>query len=224
MSKEWIQADWPAPPNVIAGTTLRDSVYELPAEPHRLNQVHGARVVRWGSAEFDAGPPEADAIVADEPGACCAVRTADCLPILLCAADGTEIAAAHGGWRGLVAGIVAETVASMSTPAADLLAWFGPAISQPAFEVGAEVRDVFVAATPAAAEAFVQNDRDRWQADLYMLAAQSLELAGVTSIYGGGLCTVADKGRFYSYRRDGLTGRMLSFIYRSAKENHWSAS
>lgn len=215
MNKGWIQAKWPAPPNVIAGTTVRDSDYELPAEPHRLTQVHGARVVRWGSADFDHGPPQADAIVADEPGACCAVRTADCLPILLCAADGTEIAAAHGGWRGLAAGIVEETVTSMSTPAADLLAWFGPAISQPAFEVGAEVRDAFVGATPAAAEAFVQNERGQWQADLTMLAAQSLGLVGVTSIYGGGLCTVADKKRFYSYRRDGSSGRMLSFIYRS---------
>jgi YfiH family protein len=213
VSKDWIRAEWPAPPNVIAGTTLRDSDYELPAEPHCLTQVHGARVVRWGSADFNAGPPEADAIVADKPGACCAVRTADCLPILLCAADGTEIAAAHGGWRGLVAGVIEATVAAMSAQPEDIMAWFGPAISQPAFEVGTEVRDAFVAITPAAAAAFVQNEGGRWQADLYMLAARSLGVAGVTSIYGGGLCTVADKKRFFSYRRDRDTGRMLSFIF-----------
>ena len=213
MNEDWIRAEWPASCNVIAGTILRDSGYELPAEPHCLTQVHGARVVRWGSADFDAGPPEADAIVADEPGVCCAVRTADCLPILLCAADGTEIAAVHGGWRGLAAGVIAATIAAMSAQPEDIMAWFGPAISQPAYEVGTEVRDAFVAVAPAAAGAFVKNDRGRWQADLYMLAAQSLGLAGITSIYGGGLCTVADQQRFFSYRRDRDTGRMLSFIF-----------
>jgi len=215
MNDGWIPANWPAPPNIVAGTTLRDSEYELPAEPQWLKQVHGARVVRWGSTDFDNGPPDADAIVADRPNACCVVRTADCLPILLCAADGTEIAAAHGGWRGLAAGIVEETIAAMSTPPADLLAWFGPAISQPAFEVGGEVRDAFLAITPTSADAFVRNKRGRWQADLYMLAAQHLHIVGVGKVFGGGLCTYEDKARFYSYRRDADSGRMLSFIYRA---------
>jgi hypothetical protein len=143
------------------------------------------------------------------------VRTADCLPVLLCAADGTEIAAAHAGWRGLAAGIIEETIAAMSTLPADLLAWFGPAISQPAFEVGGEVRDAFLATTPLAADAFIRNKRGRWQADLYELAAQRLQLAGVSEVFGGGLCTYEDKARFYSYRRDADTGRMLSFIYRA---------
>jgi len=215
MTDSWIPANWPVPPNIVAGTTLRDSEYKLPAEPRWLRQVHGARVVRWESTDFDNGPPDADAIVANRPNACCVVRTADCLPILLCAADGTEIAAAHAGWRGLAAGIIEETIVAMSTLPADLLAWFGPAISQPAFEVGGEVRDAFLATTPLAADAFIRNKRGRWQADLYELAAQRLQLAGVSEVFGGGLCTYEDKARFYSYRRDADTGRMLSFIYRA---------
>lgn len=215
MSGGWIRAQWPAPPNIVAGTTLRESEYKMPAEPQWLNQVHGARVVRWGSTDFDNGEPEADAIVANVADACCAVRTADCLPILLCAADGTEIAAIHGGWRGLAAGIIEETVATMSTAPKDLLAWFGPAISQPAFEVGSEVRDAFLVTLPVAADAFVRNESGRWQADLYIIAAQRFDSVGVRKTFGGGLCTHADKARFYSYRRDGETGRMLSFIYRA---------
>ena len=214
MSRGWIAADWQAPAGIVAGTTLRGSDFALPAEPAFLQQVHGARVVRHGSADFAAGEPEADAIVAESAGAICVVRTADCLPLLLCSVDGREIAAVHGGWRGLAAGIIEATLAAMSAQPQDLLAWFGPAISQSAFEVGAEVRAAFVAHSPAADAAFVANDRGRWQADLYALAAQRLAAAGVHRISGGGLCTFADARRFYSYRRDGETGRMLSFIFR----------
>ena len=214
MNDDWICADWPAPAGIIAGTTLRDSSYELPAEAQILNQVHGTTVVKARSALFESGTPDADAIVADTPGSICVVRTADCLPILFCAMDGTEIGAAHAGWRGLVAGIVEETVAAMHTPAQELIAWFGPAISQPCFEVGAEVRDAFLAVDADARAAFTQNDRGRWQADLYRLARQRLRGAGVTEVFGGGLCTYTDATRCYSYRRDGTTGRMLSFVYR----------
>lgn len=214
MSDGWIRADWPALPGIVAGTTLRDSRYELPATAQRLNQVHGTTVIRADSALFDSGTPNADAVIADSPGSICVVRTADCLPILLCARDGTEIGAVHAGWRGLAAGIAEKTVAAMRTPAHELIAWFGPAISQAAFEVGAEVRAEFLAADAAAHVAFVRNDRGRWQADLYQLAAQRLRAAGVTNIGGGGFCTFADAERFYSYRRDGTSGRMLSFVYR----------
>ena len=213
MSDDWIRADWPAPQGIVAGTTLRDSRFELPAEPQRLNQVHGARVVRAGTADFDDGPPDADAVVADRPGQICAVRTADCLPVLLCSADGATTAAVHGGWRGLAAGVLEAAVAAMSTPPGEILAWFGPAISQPAFEVGTEVRDAFLASDSDAGSAFVRNDRGRWQADLYELARQRLARVGVDRIAGRGLCTFADEGRFYSYRRDGSSGRMLSFIW-----------
>ncbi len=214
---DWIEADWPAPATILAGTTLRSAVdFAFPAEPAWLRQVHGKRVVRAGSDDFADGPPEADASVAAEPGAICVVRTADCLPILFCSRDGSEIAAAHAGWRGLAAGVAEATVAALATPPRDLIAWFGPAISQAAFEVGGEVREAFVAHDPGAAEAFLPNERGRWQADLYHLARQRLLAAGVTAIHGGGLCTYGDPGRFFSYRRDGETGRLVSFVYRAA--------
>ena len=213
MSSDYIQADWPAPDSVIAGTTVRDSCYELPATPMPLQQVHGTRVVRIGTTDFASGSPEADAVVADRPGDICVVRTADCLPVLLCARDGGEIAAIHAGWRGLAGGVIEATLGAMRTSPGDLLAWFGPAISQAAFEVGPEVRERFGdwGRIPGL---FQPNRRGRLQADLYGLAKARLEAAGVAGVYGGGLCTYADKDRFYSYRRDGDTGRMLSFIYR----------
>jgi YfiH family protein len=143
-----------------------------------------------------------------------AVRTADCLPVLLCTHAGDEIAVAHCGWRGLAAGVLANTVAAMQAPPAELIAWFGPAISQAAYEVGDEVRETFVATDEAAAVCFEPNDRGRWQADLYGLARLLLTAVGVTEVYGGGFCTFADPDRFFSYRRDGSTGRMVSYIYR----------
>lgn len=215
MSAEWLRAEWPAPENIVAGTTLRlGSVRDLPAEPRWLNQVHGNRVVQVGSIEFANGPPDADALVANRGGDICAVRTADCLPVLLCSTDGSEIAAVHAGWRGLAAGVVEATVAAMSSAPGDLLAWFGPAIAQPAFEVGDEVRAAFIAHDAAVGTAFEANSRGRWQADLYQLASARLNAAGVNAIYGGGLCTYGDAERFFSYRRDGATGRLLSFIFR----------
>lgn len=208
----YIPADWPAPQRIVAGATLRDSGFKLPAEPQFLRQVHGNRVVRLGTEDFAAGPPEADAVISDRAGDICVVRTADCLPILLCARDGAEFAAIHAGWRGLAGGVVEATLAALGTPAGELLAWFGPAISQAAFEVGPEVRERF--GTWGEIEGlFVPNERGRLQADLYGLARARLQAAGVSAIYGGGLCTYADTGRFYSYRRDGETGRMLSFVF-----------
>lgn len=213
MNDGWIRANWPAPSNIIAGTTLRESNYELPAEPRWLNQVHGTGVVHWGSSAFDDGPPEADAIVSDQPGSICAVQTADCLPLLLCARDGSEIAAIHAGWRGLAAGVVEATLAAMRTPPGDLIAWFGPAISQAAFEVGPEVRDSFGPWGRTDKPLFRANERGRLQADLYGLARARLRRQGVLEVHGGGLCTFEDKARFFSYRRDGETGRMLSFVF-----------
>ena len=213
MASRWISADWPAPPGIVAGTTLRDSDFELPAEPRFLNQVHGAAVVRWEG--INAGEsPDADAIVSAAPQSLCAVRTADCLPVLLCSRDGAEVAAIHAGWRGLAAGVIEAAVEALQTRPADVMAWFGPAISQRAFEVGDEVREAFCAVSADAATAFEQNDRGRWQADLYLLGRQRLAAAGVDAVSGGGLCTHADPENFYSYRRDGSTGRMLSFVYK----------
>lgn len=242
MSSEWIRAEWPAPAGIIAGTTTRrggvsDGNYRsmnlgdhvgddaacvaenrrrfvagcgLDAEPDWLTQVHGTAVRVAGNA----APREADAAVAREPGATVAVLTADCLPMLLCADSGDEIAAIHAGWRGLAAGVVGATLANMRTPPGRLLAWFGPAISQPAFEVGDEVRAAFVAGDAGAKACFLPNERGRWQADLYALARRQLEAAGVGGVHGGGLCTVGDSERFFSYRRDGQCGRMATFIHR----------
>lgn len=188
----------------------------LPREPDWLTQVHGTAVrVTSGPDGVEADSAEADAAIAQDPSTVVAVLTADCLPILLCAGSGTEVAAIHGGWRGLAAGIIAATVSRMATAPDGLLAWLGPAISQPAFEVGDEVRQAFVGREAAAATCFEPNGSGRWQADLYALARLQLHRAGVDAVYGGDLCTHGDRDRFFSYRRDGRCGRMASFICRT---------
>jgi YfiH family protein len=144
----------------------------------------------------------------------CAILTADCLPVLFASDDGREIAAAHAGWRGLSGGVLEATVAAFESPPSRLMAWFGPAISQRAFEVGDEVRDRFVGQDSAAAGCFEENRRGRWQADLYRLAALRLRNVGVTKLYGGGRCTFGEPAAFFSYRRDGQCGRMATFVFR----------
>ena len=216
MSDVVLYADWPVPPNIVAGTTLRSgSETNLPAEPVWIEQVHGNRAVRLGSADFDNGTPQADAVIGDQPGDICVVRTADCLPVLLCAFDGQEIAAVHAGWRGLAGGVIETTVARMTAVPAELFAWLGPAISQPAFEVGDEVREQFSPWSDPPSETFRANERGRWQADLFGLAQARMRAMGISEIYGGGICTFSDPDRFFSYRRDGATGRLFSFIHRS---------
>lgn len=212
MTAGWIAADWPAARNIVAGTTLRTgdiANLQLPGEPCWLKQVHGARVVVAGS--FDM-PPDADAAVGSQPADVCVVTTADCVPVLLCSSDGGEIGIAHAGWRGMAAGVIENTIAAIAHDPDDLLAWLGPAISQPSFEVGDEVREAFVVHDGAAESCFIINDRGRWQADLYSLARLRLSAAGVTKVYGGGCCTYLDEQRFFSYRRDGGSGRMVSFV------------
>jgi len=239
---EWIAADWPAPDGVIAGCSVRQggvsqgryaslnlaahvaddeaAVLEnrrrfkaqcgLPAEPRWLSQVHGTKV----ALEPDPGSlVRADAAFTRESDVVCAVLTADCLPVLFTSNDGSELAAAHAGWRGLNAGVIEATVSEFSVSPGNLLVWLGPAISQTAFEVGDEVRAAFLANDAAAAECFVENQRGRWQADLYALARQRLVRAGIKQVFGGNFCTYAESGRFFSYRRDGECGRMASFIY-----------
>lgn len=208
-----IHAAWPAPVNVVAGTTTRAATEDvLPPGTRFLNQVHGAAVVTSASVRDADGPPDADAVTGSVSGDVCAVRTADCLPVLFCSVEGDSIAAAHAGWRGLAAGVLENTVAAMDYPAGSLIAWIGPAISQANFEVGEEVRDAFIAHDGAAASCFEQNACGRWQADLYGLARQRLYKCGVEAIYGDGWCTYADEDRFFSYRRAADTGRMVSFV------------
>ena len=242
MLRHLITPDWPAPANVRALQTTRkggvsDSPYAsfnlgshvgdnplavsrnrmllaplLPSEPVWLNQVHGVSVADAGHAGC---LPQADASVAAHPGAVCVVMTADCLPVLLCDETGSVVGAAHAGWRGLCDGVIEATVASMQVPASTLMAWLGPAIGPTVFEVGDEVRTAFVAKQPQAAQAFVAAAEGKWMADIYQLARLRLQALGIHRIYGGDLCTYSDDQRFYSYRRDGVTGRMGTFIWLS---------
>lgn len=185
----------------------------LPAEPKWLKQVHGTAVAH---ADALAAAAEADAAVAFRPGTVCAVLTADCLPVLFCDRQGTRVAAAHAGWRGLSAGVLEATVAAMQCDAGDILAWLGPAIGPQAFEVGGEVREAFVADLPETAAAFAPAGPGKWRADIYRLARLRLARAGVGAVFGGGLCTHTDAERFYSYRRDRVTGRMAALVWLAA--------
>ena len=240
--KHWISADWPAPANVFAGTTLRGGglsgggygslnpalhvgdhapkVYqnrqiikqmlELPAEPVWLHQVHGSRVINIAeTCRLEA----ADAGYSNRPGVVCAVLTADCLPILICSEDGQWVAALHAGWRGLLAGVIENCVRLLATN--DLLAWLGPAIGPQAFEVGPEVRQAFCERNAVYDAAFYPGRNGKWQADIYRLARLAFAQLGVDRIYGGGFCTVSEPESFYSYRRDRVTGRMASLIWRT---------
>jgi YfiH family protein len=183
---------------------------DLPAEPLWLDQVHGCDVARFGDTEA----PQADASVALERGQVCAVLVADCLPVLLTDREGTCVAAAHAGWRGLAAGVIEKAVESLPVEPARLVAWLGPAIGPGAFEVGPEVREQFLAIDPTAEGLFRPSHGGRCLADLFSLARRRLASAGVASVHGGGLCTVSDPGRFFSYRRDGMTGRLAALIWR----------
>jgi YfiH family protein len=182
----------------------------MPSEPVWLQQVHGTVVVDAGAAGC---LPQADAALTRHRGAVCVVMTADCLPVLLCDESGTVVGVAHAGWKGLAAGVIESTVQAMNTAPQKLLAWLGPAISQRAFEVGDDVRDAFVAQHAQAIEAFLPGANGKWMADIYLLAHQRLHALGVTRIYGGEYCTYSDPARFFSYRRDGLSGRMGTFIW-----------
>jgi hypothetical protein len=238
----WLTPDWPLPISVRVCATLRhggasDGAYRslnlashvgdrddrvaenrrrlraalaLPSEPLWLNQVHGVAVARHG--ERGESPP-ADAVVAFEQGQVCAVLTADCLPVVLADRAATRVAVAHAGWRGLAAGVLEAAIAALGVPASQLAAWLGPAISQPAFEVGPEVRAAFLANSGAFDAAFSQNPRGRYQADLYAIARRALEQAGVSAVHGGGWCTFGEPERFFSYRRDGQTGRMATLAW-----------
>ncbi len=191
---------------------VRDALH-LPAEPYWLQQVHGTRTV---AAHIDTAPIEADAAWTDRPNVVCAVLPADCLPVLLCDRAGTRVAVAHAGWRGLAAGVIEAACAAGGFNGKDTLAWLGPAIGPEHFAVGAEVREEFVAWNAGAAAAFHSNAQGRWHADLYQLARQRLAALGIAAVYGGDGCTASDVVRLYSYRRNGITGRMATLIWLSA--------
>lgn len=243
MSNIWLEANWPAPKNIRTATTLRTGGYStqayaslnlaahvgddpervqqnrdtiacallLPQKPAWLTQTHSATVVLADNAE---ATPEADASFSHNPGVVCAVLTADCLPVLFCTHNGQSIAAAHAGWRGLLAGILSNTVDALQTSDTPL-AWLGPAIGPNCFEVGSEVYQAFAKKHPNFATAFTSHKPGHYLADIYQLARIELQLRGITEIYGGEYCTFSDSARFYSFRREAKTGRMASFIWRS---------
>jgi polyphenol oxidase len=240
-TEHWLIPDWPAPGNIHAATTLRtggvstgayasfnpalhvgdhkDHVTEnrrklkallnLPSEPVWLNQIHSDSVIN--AATSDA-LQQADASYSHEPGIVCTVMTADCLPLLVCASDGTSVAAIHAGWKGLLAGIVTKTIKTF--PKQNLLVWLGPAIGPDCFEVGSEVRDAFVDKSTVNINAFKEMNGGKWLADIYQLARNELMMTGIDKIYGGNFCTFTEQALFYSYRRDKETGRMASLIWR----------
>jgi YfiH family protein len=238
-----IEPQWPAPPSIRALCTTRSggvsrgpfaslnlaehvgdeqsSVQrnrallrerlDLPAEPHWLRQVHGRAVSDVAGDQRDC---EADASVATRAGEVCAVMTADCLPLLLCDRAGTQVAGVHAGWRGLADGVIEATVARLTVEPEQILCWLGPAIGPEAFEVGPEVRSLFLEGGGEDIEAaFRRSTGGKWLADIYALAKARLRSVGVVKVWGGGLCTYSDSARFFSYRRDGVTGRMASLIW-----------
>lgn len=215
--------------NVLANRRALVEALGLPAAPLWLRQVHGTRVVDADAHRAAAAPcadgmtalavdeePEADAAVTRRADVVLAVLHADCLPVLLCADDGAVLGAAHAGWRGLAAGVVEATVDAMRVPGERVIAWLGPAAGPMNYEVGEEVRAAFVDRDAGAASAFVATRPGHWRVDLYALARRRLAARGVSRVHGGGRCTIADSSAFFSHRRDAVTGRMASLLWRSA--------
>lgn len=242
LAPRWIVPDWPVASSVKALSTTRQGGVSLgafaslnlgahvgddpasvsrnrqllaqhavlPTSPAWLNQVHGTTVLDLSRWQGDL--VSADAATSQQSGQVCLVMTADCLPVLFCDQQGTQVAAAHAGWRGLCDGVLEQTLASFAKPQ-EVLVWFGPAIGPGCFEVGAEVRAAFLAKDAGANQAFVPQGNTKYLANIYLLARQRLMAAGVTRFYGGDHCTVSEPELFFSYRRDGQTGRMASCIW-----------
>ncbi len=239
----WLDANWPAPTAVKALTTYRMGGYSqasysslnlalhvnddannvqlnrqclamtlgLPSDPVWLDQVHGTQLVELSGAQQTINV-QADGVVTQQKGKVCAVLTADCLPVLLCNKQGTQVAAVHAGWRGLLGGIIENAVATFEQPD-DVLAWLGPAIGPAHFEVGGEVKDAFTNKKSVMQQAFRYVDETHYLADLYTLARMTLLDCGVKKMYGGEHCTYNEADKFYSYRREPITGRMASLIW-----------
>ncbi len=239
---EWLRPEWPAPARVRAFVTTRsggvsEGAYaslnlglrsgddparvqrnrdivraHLPAEPRWLAQVHGTDVARL-DRRAEGQVPHADGAVTGVPGTVCVILAADCMPLLLCDRLGRRVGAVHAGWRGMAAGAIEHAVAALDTAPREVIAWMGPAIGPQSFEVGPEVRAAFTQVDPAATSAFTQKGGGKFLADLYALARQRLARAGVLDVHGGGYCTHRDGARFFSYRREPMSGRMGAFIW-----------
>lgn len=237
----WIKPEWPVASNIHAAVTLRtgglsagafesmnpalhvndnaetvlknrqiiSQMLNLPSEPVWLEQIHSNRII---CADKSLPLEQADASYTDQAEVVCVVMTADCLPILLANRDGVEIAAIHAGWRGLLSGVISNSVARFNS--GQVIAWLGPAIGPDRFEVGNEVKSAFITKSDKFKTAFKQISQDKYLADIYQLAKMELAMLGINQVYGGGFCTVTDEQRFYSYRRNGETGRMATMIWR----------
>ncbi|MDT8371670.1 MAG: peptidoglycan editing factor PgeF [Gammaproteobacteria bacterium] len=242
MTVDFIIPDWPAPKAIKALSTTRlggvssvpyDSLNlathvgdnpstvstnrhilteqaHLPEPPRWLNQTHGTAVINSRDWQLDC---DADACYSLDFNHVCTVMTADCLPVLICDKQAGFIAAAHAGWRGLADGIIEKIIAHYQAAPSDLMVWLGPAISPNHFEVGTDMYDIFTTQSAIAKNAFVQTDSTHYLADIYHLARLRIQQMGVNAIYGGDSCTVSDAARFFSYRRDGVCGRMASMIW-----------
>ncbi|MDB2705533.1 peptidoglycan editing factor PgeF [Pseudomonadota bacterium] len=242
MTNQFIHPDWPAPKNIQAISTTRNGGFSqgpfdslnlgshvgdtlstvlknryslleqasLPEPPRWLNQVHSSQLI---SANDWQGDDSADAIVSSQENQVCAVMTADCLPILLCNTQGDHIAAIHAGWRGLSSGILENTLQQFNCEPSEVIAWFGPAIGPDKFEVGLDVVEAFTRNSSLAHKAFKQVGESHYLADIYLLARQKLIAYGTHAIFGGTHCTASEPEHFFSYRRDGTTGRMASMIW-----------
>ncbi len=246
MSLKLIQPDWPAPAHVTAFSTTRlgglscapfdslnlgdhvdDDLHHvngnrqnlteqahLPNSPLWLTQTHSTTVI---SAKHWQEKIIADGITSHDVNQVCSVLTADCLPILICDKQGQQVAAVHAGWRGLTNGIIDNAIQQFTCMPQDILVWLGPAIGPDHFEVGQDVYDAFVTRSPQASSAFSMIGHEHYLADIYALARQNLCRLGVENVYGGQYCTVCDPMHFFSYRRDGITGRMASLIWIAPK-------
>lgn len=246
MSLEYIFPDWPAPNNIACVTTTRAGGYstntynslnlglhvedheadvnknrslikddlQLPAEPIWLNQIHGTKVLNV-SGECPKNVT-ADAAYTNEIGVVCAVLTADCLPVLFCDQAGENIAVAHAGWRGLLNGVLENTIHALPVENNKIMCWLGPAIGPNKFEVGEEVVKEFVEKDARHKNAFQVQSNLKYLADIYQLAENILGFTGVQEMYGGKYCTYTEEEKFYSYRRDGQTGRMATLIWKKS--------
>ncbi len=255
-SKNILRADWPAPKNIHAFTTMRHGLgfsrapfnefnlgnrysqlgdepntveknrellfreFALPGWPHWLKQVHGTDVLRVDTAptitgDFRSDEPVADASVTSQKNIVLSILTADCLPVLFCNQEGSEVAAAHAGWRGLAAGVLENTARAMNSRSENIMVWLGPAAGPQAYEIGVEVRDAFIGQDAKAEVAFTATRSNHWRVDLYCLARMRLQSIGVTKIFGGEYCSISEPDKFFSHRRDKITGRMASIIWLS---------
>jgi YfiH family protein len=233
-----VKPDWPAPANVQAFTTLRQtwgfpntdykcpvvredltSALSLPNNPIWLNQVHGNQVVEAAASSLNA---DADASFTSQPETVCVIMTADCIPVLVCDKAGKHVAAIHAGWRGLASGVIEETLKTMQIDPENLLVWLGPAIGPNKFEVGEDVHKIFTSEDVNAESCFKPHTPGKWLADLHSLARLRLQRSGVNNVYSSDYCTHTHDDMFYSYRRDGAnSGRMASVIWIGKQPKQW---